>query len=369
MKRRAFLLTPAAANAAFVRAGDGDPVYKIVTPFKPAPRYEFVGRVVRTHSAKCINESNGEADVATVREMMSRAITQLTGDKDARDSWRRFIQPSDVVGIKINASGAPKIMSHPVVVAEIVRRLTEVGVKPTNICIYERFPDQLQSIGYAKFLPVEVEQKAVEPYRGRLTDYDPRTYVDVNFFGEEETRSNAIRMVTERFSKIINVPNMKDHGASGVTGCLKNMAYGNFHNVARSHAYTKTHTKTFIGTLASVEPIRSRVVLHVMDGLKGIWHGGPFQKQPRYAFYPKQILMGTDPVAMDRVMRDVIEEKRKAEGANSVFTRDLEITKNFSDKDPNKNRYIREPLHIEHAGSLGLGIADFKKIKLEEIRL
>jgi hypothetical protein len=40
-------------------------------------------------------------------------------------------------------------------------------------------------------------------------------------------------MVTEQFTKIINVPNMKDHGASSVTGCLKNIAYGEFNNVAR----------------------------------------------------------------------------------------------------------------------------------------
>ena len=59
-------------------------------------------------------------------------------------------------------------------------------------------------------------------------------------------------MVTEQFTKIINVPNMKDHGASGVTGCLKNIAYGEFNNVARSHYKSQTETRTFIGTLAHV---------------------------------------------------------------------------------------------------------------------
>ncbi|MBI3682335.1 MAG: DUF362 domain-containing protein [Acidobacteria bacterium] len=275
----------------------------------------------------------------------------------------------DVVGIKVNASGAPKIMSHPVVIGEIVRNLTELGVKPANICIYERFPDQLESIGYARFLSDKIDIRAVEPYRGLLREYDPRTYVEVNFFGEEDTRSFLIRMIADRFTKIINVPNMKDHGASGVTGCLKNIAYGGFNNVARSHAYTRTHTKTFIGTLASVEPLRSKTVLHIMDGLKGIWHGGPFERHPRFAFYPKQMLFGTDAVAMDRVMRDVIEAKRKTEHAVSVFDRSVETTRNVQQLDPNKNHYIREPGHIEYAASLGLGIADMAQIKLEEIRL
>lgn len=369
VERRFFLLSGVAAPAlANPRAGEGDATYKIVTPYKPTPHYEQPGHVVRVTAANSIAEATGKANPEVVREMMSRGLTRLTGDKDVRDAWRRFVTPSDVVGIKVNASGAPKIMSHPVVVAEIVRALVEVGVKASNITIYERFPDQLESIGYGGYVS-GVRIHAVEPYRNRITEYDPKTYVETNFFGEEETRSNAIRMVTERFTKIINVPNMKDHGASGVTGCLKNMAYGNFHNVARSHAYTKTHTKTFIGTLASVEPIRSRTVLHVMDGLKSIWHGGPFERDPRFAFYPKQMMFGTDPVAVDRIMRDVIEAKRKAENAVSVFDRSPVTTKEVKPLDPNKNVYVREPLHIEYAGSLGLGVADIKKIRLEEIAL
>lgn len=370
MHRRAFLLTPAlTAPAASHRAGEGEPQYRVVSAYKPQPPFQLPGRVVRVSAAASIDQATAQANAAVVGEMLAQGMKRLTGDADPRDSWRRFISPADVVGIKVNASGAPRIMSHPVVVAGIVRNLVAIGVKPANICIYERFPDQLESIRYERFLDTKVDIQAVEPYRGKLTAYDPRTYVEVNFFGEEETRSNLIRMVAERFTKIINVPNIKDHGASGVTGCLKNIAYGSFHNVARSHAFSKTHTRTFIGTLASVEPLRSRTVLHIMDGLKGIWHGGPFERQPRFAFFPKQILFGTDPVAVDRIMRDVVEARRKAEGAVSVLDRNPETTREVKGSDPNKNRYIREPLHIEYAASLGLGVADPGRIQLEEIRL
>lgn len=369
MIRRQFLLSTGVASALAGRDWNQDPNYKVVTRYRPSPRYDLPGRVVRVQAAASIVETTAQADPAVVREMMTQGLTRLTGDKDYRDSWRRFVGPQDIVGIKVNASGAPKIMSHPVVVAEIARCLVEVGVKPANICVYERFPDQLESIGYEKYLPASVKVLAVEPRRNMIREYDPYTYVEANFFGEEDTRSNLIRMVAERFTKIINVPNMKDHGASGVTGCLKNIAYGNFHNVARSHAFTKTHTKTFIGKLAAVEPLRSRTVLHVMDGLKSVWHGGPFERSPKFAFFPKQMMFGTDPVAVDRIMRDVIEGKRKAMGAVSVFDRSLETTKDVKAMDPNKNRYIREPGHIEFAATQGLGIVDIAKIKLEEIRL
>ena len=35
---------------------------------------------------------------------------------------------------------------------------------------------------------------------------------------------------------------MKDHQAAGVTGCLKNMAYGDYLNMARSATMAKTNT-------------------------------------------------------------------------------------------------------------------------------
>ena len=173
--------------------------------------------------------------------------------------------------------------------------------------------------------------------------FDPGVYVEANFYGEDDTRSFLLRMVTEQFTKIINVPNMKDHGASGVTGCLKNIAYGEFSNVARSHYKSQTETLTFIGTLANVEPLRSRTVLQIMDGLRGVWHAGPFSRDKRYRFYPKQMKFGTDPVAIDRFLIDVIDNKRKQEGAISVWERDM---KYFSTKlDGLAGQSQREPLH------------------------
>ena len=58
-----------------------------------------------------------------------------------------------------------------------------------------------------------------------------------------------------------------------------------------------------------------------MDGLRSLWQGGPFLQSPKFLFFPKQIVLGTDPVALDHVLIDMIEEKRKQEGAPSIFDR------------------------------------------------
>jgi uncharacterized protein (DUF362 family) len=362
MKRRTFLSAAAAAPALMGKESDELPKYRIVSRYQPAKSSGMPGpypaKVISLHDENVIDAASERVNVPVMREMMARGMRSLTGAADVRDAWARFIRPDDVVGIKVNCSGAPNIMSTPEVVGEIVRNLGVVGVKPEQIYIYERFLDQLQSVHYERHVAQGVNIVAVETPRRSVLGYDPGTYVEVNFFGEEDTRSSLVRLVAERFTKIINVPNMKDHGAAGVTGCLKNIAYGDFSNVARSHVGTKTHTYSFIGTLATVEPLRSKTVLQVMDGLRGVWQGGPFSPQRRYRFYPQRMMFGTDPVAIDRLLIDIIDNQRKKEGAISVWERTTDRSK------PGVARYIREPGHIEYGSQLRLGEYDLSKIKV-----
>lgn len=371
MKRRTFLAAAAALPALAALDTRPVPSYRVVTKYKPARHLgmpgPYPGRVVTVRCPECIDETTEEVNVPAIQKMIAQGMSALTSDKDSRDSWARFFNAQDFVGIKINCSGAPGAMSMPPVVAEIIRNLMVVGVKPTNIVIHERGAGQILLAHYEQAVPEGVRVESVNTWLG----YDPDVYVEANFFGEDDTRSYLIKMVTEQFTKIINVPNMKDHSASGVTGCLKNVAYGEFGNVARSHYRAQTETLTFIGTLAAVEPLRSRTVLNIMDGLRGVWHAGPFSRTKRYRFYPKEMKFGTDPVAMDRFLIDVIDGKRKQEGAISVWDRD---PKNMGttaewEVNPNVNRYYRETGHIEYASRLGLGVYDTKKIQHIEIAI
>ena len=151
---------------------------------------------------------------------------------------------------------------------------------------------------------------AAESTRGTILGYDPYTYVETSFFGEDDTRSNLVRLVSDTLTKIINVPNTKEHQASGVRYTQKishTAIFPTWH--APTRWKEKTYTLSFIGTLAAVEPLPSRVVLHVMDGLRAVWQAGPFSEYPQFRFYPKQIWVGTDPVAMDLKLIELIESE------------------------------------------------------------
>ncbi len=375
LDRRTFIQSCAVAGA-YSTTALAAPQYRIVSNFSPIPGQgmpgKYPGQVVDIHSEKSVDVATEKIHPGTVREMMTRGMQELTGEKNLQDAWAHFIQKDDVVGIKVNCVGRPHVISSPEVVAEVVRNVHQQGVPLENICIYERFEDQMDECHYPNVVPQGVKYFGAEKARGSNLSYDPSMYVEVNFFDEEDTRSNIIRPVAQSFTKIINIPNIKDHGASGITGCLKNIAYGSFSNVARSHSGSLTHTRTFIGTLAASEPVRSRTVLQIVDGIKGVWHGGPFAEISEFRFFPKQMMFGTDPVALDRMILDIVDDYRKSKGAVSVRDRDPKYLRTASSPkglNPNLNPFVREPEHIDYAAGLGLGIGDLQKIRIKRIDL
>jgi hypothetical protein len=76
-------------------------------------------------------------------------------------------------------------------------------------------------------------------------------------------------------------------------------------------------------------------------------------------------------VAIDRLLLDVIDQKRKAEGAISIWDRSPEHLKvddtALRDADPNTNIMIREPGHVEYASTLGLGVYDRDRIDVQNL--
>jgi hypothetical protein len=378
MHRRSFVrLLAAAPLARSFQVRSETPALRVVSSYSPAATPgmpgSHPGEVVSVTSDRCVDTSTGAAHDEVVREMMARGMRALTGAGTTADAWRRFVEPSDVVGIKVNCGGYPHCVSAYEIVADVVRQLVGIGVPVSHIYVYERFQNQLDEVNYVPHLPDGVQIVAAERANRNVDNsgYDPATYLEAEFFGEEDTRSNLMRLVSRRLTKIINIPNMKDHGATGVTGCLKNIAYGSFSNVARTHQRGKSHTYSVVGALAAMEPLRSRTVLQIMDGLRGVWHGGPFARTTRYVFYPRQIMFATDPVAVDRLLLDIIENERRAHGAISIWDRSpgslrMDDTR-ARDADPNVNIIIREPGHIEYASTLGLGVYDRARIKVKEL--
>jgi uncharacterized protein (DUF362 family) len=323
----------------------------------------FPGRVIEVHDPSAIVRNRVSQPI--VRHMLQRAMQELTGEKSAQAAWAKFVEPNDVVGIKINPSGAPACCSSPEIVREIISSVQSVGVPARNIMVYDRYSYEMDIGSYQALLPPGVRIVGIQDAFVDSAGYDTNVFCAANFFGEWETRSYMASIVARVVTKIINVPTMKDHSASGVTGALKNLAYGTFNNVARSHRPPHSFTNPLIGLMCTVEPLRSKAVLNIMDGMRQVWHGGPLTQVQDFIDQTGILLVATDPVAMDIIELEAIEKKRRERGAPSLWQHDpksITADNNEFFHDAAKNLFFRQPGHVAAAGKLGLGIADLKQI-------
>ena len=169
-------------------------------------------------------------------------------------------------------------------------------------------------------------------------------------------RSHLGLLVTRRVNKIVLLPVLKDHGSAGVTGALKNMSHGLVNNVNRSHSTPDTNVcNQFIPQVVNHPIIRRKCVLHIMDGIKGVYQGGPAAWNAEWTWENNALMFATDPVAMDHVAWRYVDAKRTEKGLPPV------AAAGKAGLDPLKKEGfdIRQPQHIPLAAHLGLGIFDF----------
>jgi hypothetical protein len=337
------------------------PDSKAASPM-PGP---FRGKVAEvSHPGSVVD---GKVNREAVQEMMRRGMLGLTGEKEPVAAWRRFFAKGDVVGIKVNPVGQPHAISNHAVVLEIIENLRQAGLPPEDILVFDRYRDQFIGAGYRDILPEGVRWDAAAPaFDGVQLDiagYDPEVFLDLPLVGKgihdpndpRARRSHVALIVTQKVTKIINVPVLKDHGTGGVTLALKNMSHGMVNNVARSHAAAEVNAcGQFIPAVVSLPAIRGKVVLHILDGLKAVYEGGPSADR-RHVWERKTLSFATDPVAMDRLGWEVVDAKRKEMGLPPVGESKWQGVS------------FRQPEHIFFASALGLGESD--RDKIEHVRV
>ena len=333
----------------------------------------FPGRVVEVHHDGSIVDRR--ISQPAVQTMVDEGMKALTGERAARDAWAKFVSPSDVVAVKVNPSSAPPTITSIPLLRVVITSLNAVGVPNRNIVVYDRNSNQLEVNGYHALVPAGVRVFGLDQrfsMKGPPRDgYNQTVFCEMDCFGERETRSYLASVVVDEADKIINLPCLKEHNASGVTGCLKNLAYGSFNNVARTHSGSKTYTDPVIAVMCSVPPLRAKAVLNIMDGIRAVYHGGPFAWNPEFVWEAKTLLLGTDPVAVDRIELEIVERKRRELGVPSLWDRTPGNLGRSSDIERTalRNPFYREPGHIRTASELGLGKWELSQIDHKTLRV
>jgi len=192
-------------------------------------------------------------------------------------------------------NGQPHAHSSFELVLEIIEGLEAAGVKTRDMFVYDRYRGEFMDAGYHKILPGDIRWGGLTTEGGDQFEldypsfrndptagYDPDTFVKMDLIpygddpkDERKYRSHPGKLVTKVVNKIVAIPVLKDHHAAGVTGALKNMSHGSVNNVARSHSNSFTAVcNQFIPQVVTNAIIREKFALHIMDGIRGVYHGG-----------------------------------------------------------------------------------------------
>jgi hypothetical protein len=329
----------------------------------------YPGRVCAVENPAVLVSGKYQAD--QVQKMIRRGMMELTGADGWVDAWRQFFEPGDVVGIKVNPVGQPLVISDATVVQEIIVGLEAAGVKRQDIVAYDRYRQQFYGAGIDKWLPEGVRiSNATDNYddtQQNIAGYDPDHYMDMaltlpGFSVDNLTarRSYVAQFITKQVNKLINLPVLKDHQSAGITMSLKNLSHGLSNNVSRSHSSSSLNAcNAFIPAVVALPVIRNKVVLNILDGVKGLYNGGP-SARPEFVWKHHTLYFSTDPVSLDHIGWEVIDAKRESVGMKK-------LVESLPDK---KSTFVhRQPEHVEIAGALGLGVWDRTKIDLRKVQL
>ncbi|MGH7270079.1 MAG: DUF362 domain-containing protein, partial [Polyangiaceae bacterium] len=295
------------------------------------------GRVVRVKKAGCLEANGIFPKVDDAKEMLRRALEELTGKSDMAEAAKLFVHPDDKVCVKVNGIALQNMATNKELVLPLLDAMIGAGVAPKNITVLEQYPGFLHGTRItAKSVPAGVN---VAWHSNKDATMGWRKIPGTG------THTKFVRILTEA-TALINFALIKDHSICGFTGALKNMTHGCSVNPQDFHAH---HASPQIALLSAQDILRSRLRLCVFDGFKVMAQGGPLYKHPEFVIPHESVYVSTDPVAMDSTGWGVVEEAR------AHFH-----LKSLTDEG-------RAPAYIHEAAALGVGVADPNSITLQDV--
>lgn len=356
-------------------------------PGRSAPPGPPRARVVLTERSDLVKRF--QPDDAAIRAAFNRLLLAYTGQPSPAQAWLTLVRPQDTVGIKISSTGGPLLGTHRALIEAVVDGLISAGVPPQQIIVWDKFEDQMINAGYVPMQPPSSWQcRAVIPGAG----FDGERFYfhelagqliwgDRDFVGRAEKKEDVIqrllrsaaenpdnkttptpspaestqtptppqvsnrsyftRLLTRDITRLINMPVLSDHDRIGIWGAVASLALGSVDNHRRFLNNTEAAGRG-IAEILENELIQSKTILHIMDGLVSQYAGGP-SFHANYAESSGLIMISRDPVALDTLAMERIQDGRRARGLVPVL----------------------EPIyHLQEAAALGLGVTERSRMDL-----
>mgnify|MGYP000903937011 CR=1 FL=1 len=280
-----------------------------------------------------ITDENNRPDPAGVQEMLDKAMYEFTGETSRRDQWARYISKEDVVGLKVNGLGGPRLSTKTELINAVIKGLLELGVKENNIIIWEDREMCIKSFG----MPENMGDTGIRVCR---TDH-PSIGWDEEELVFGSIRANISKILTRQITAMINLPIMKDHCFSGSTLSLKNISHG---ITNRSGKFHTDHCNPFIAEVNATPVVQKKYRITILDAFQGCFDKGP-EFHPGCTYNYDSLYIAIDRVALDTIGTIRVEAARQEKNL-------LPLAEDN-----------RPPDYIAQAANLGLGTNEPEKIE------
>ena len=197
---------------------------------------------------KSAMDTSKNVDSSILEKMLEQTLIKVTGQKNTKDAWLSLVKPNDVIGLVPTDHLNP---THDEIVDVVKRSLVDVGIPKDKI---------------------------------RLAQGGP---------------SNP-----EKCDSLIALPALKAHWLTGIGTVLK--LYIMYSGSPSS--YHKSDSSK-LGEIWNLPFVKGKTKLVLVDSLYPLCDKGP-QPDPRYQWPYNGLIAGTDPVAVETVCLNIINEKR-----------------------------------------------------------
>lgn len=252
-----------------------------------------------------------------VQAMVDRVVMAATRKATPRAAWGSLVKAGDVVGIKVAAAPGPIGGTHVAVVRAIARGLQATGVPPDHIIVWDRNREDLLTAGYSEHDPdfrlqwidpttgYDRQATLTAPVLGRLIWGDTKfgekkgtRMEDLLSTGDQlSSTSYYATVLSQRVTKVINVPSLCDSFMCGLNGAIANMTLWNVDNWRR-FVREPNFGNPYLAEIYADPMVHDKVVFTILDALALQFAGGPFPN-PNFTRQNFTIYGSRDPVAID----------------------------------------------------------------------
>ena len=270
-----------------------------------------------------------------VNQMMAAAIRELTGIADLGEAWKSFfpgITAEKKISIKINLA-CGDVPTHPEVVNAIIDGLLMMDLDgetlPENHIIVWDIdnPFFCPQTGYEVNFGGEGVQYFGTDHPS--VGHDMSQTFSINHLSGATTYHHVSKIISQMSDYMINTGVIKDHDNwAGVTLSLKNN-YGSVDGVLGNYDMHYNNYSSGIPALNAIirDHFNDLTKLWIIDGTFGLYNGGPGYTPPGHTppnWIYNSLLVGNDPVALDRIGTIKINEERSSHGLAAINAAHIE---------------------------------------------